>query len=83
MKHMHTKHQDYVSARVTDESNALKCVLCPDNFNTRDDLNQHISAHLDEIREINVVDLLNGHEVFNCDKCEFSSKVKNSIKTTC
>ena len=74
---MHTKHQDYVSARVTDESNALKCVLCPDNFNTRDHLNQHLSAHLDEIKEINLVHLLNRQEVFNC---EFSSKVKNLIK---
>ena len=80
MKHINTKHPDYISERVKDTSNELKCVLCPDNFDTREDLNLHLSEHLDEIKQIELADLLNGHEVFKCTLCDFSSKNKNSIK---
>ena len=64
---MHTKHSVSVTQIRKDKENELKCVLFPDKFDTQDDLNCHLTEHLDEIRDIEVTSLLNGHETFKCN----------------
>ena len=80
MKHTNTLHPVSNTQIVKDRSKELKCVLCPDKFNTRNGLNCHLSEHLDEIREIEPSNLLNGHATFKCNLCEFQSTNNNSIK---
>ena len=58
----------------------MKCVLCEDKFETRNDFNIHLEEHLEEIRYLDVKDLLNGHEQFKCNTCDYMSTNHNVIK---
>ena len=73
-----TKHPNSQVAK--DISNNLKCVVCEDKFETRNDFNIHLEKHLEEIRDFGVKDWLNGHEQFKCNTCDYISTNHNVIK---
>ena len=79
-QHESTKHPILIIQIAIDTINKLKCVLCEDKFETRNHFNIHLGEHLDEVRDLEVKDLLNGKDTFKCNTCDFMSRNHNAIK---
>ena len=79
-KHKNTIHPIPITQTAQGTSNNLKCVVCEDIFETWNNFNIHLGEHLDEIKDLEVKDLLNGQETFKCNKCEYMSRNHNDIK---
>ena len=80
-KHMNTKHgdtemQDKIETTVCD----LECSHCEDTFISTKELRDHIEEHLEEVQNIDIEYLKNGHESFVCNKCIFNSNDVDKIK---
>ena len=54
----------------------MECALCDDMFSSNPDFQEH----LEEIKEINIYSLTNGHDIFECNLCSFESGHINSIR---
>ena len=57
-----------------------ECPLCSDGFSTIAELNDHKAEHLEEIENMDVASLTNGHDVFECNLCSFESGHEDSVK---
>ena len=76
-KHINTKHQ-CIKTEIIDCTS--KCSLCTDTFKTKNEFEMHIKEHIDEIEELDISTLTNGHEVFECNLCSFESGLGDSIR---
>ena len=80
-KHVNKKHaQDKAEHAQTKTVADLECALCDDKFSSNPDFQEHIKEHLEEIKEINIYSLTNGHDIFECNLCSFESGHINSIR---
>ena len=75
-KHTNTIHPASV------EQFDLTCVFCKGNFSSQKELNEHLSEHLEEIREMEPRHLTNKDGSFKCRICDFKSINENAIKKT-
>ena len=57
-----------------------ECSLCEDKFLSSDDYDNHVKEHLEEIKDIDFEYLKNGHEIFDCSKCDFQSNNGEDVK---
>ena len=57
-----------------------KCSLCEDPFESKDEFEAHIKAHIYEIEGLDVTTLTNNDDMFECNLCSFESGVGDSIK---
>ena len=71
-KHKNTKHVQKLSGK--------ECSLCEDSFTTEMELKKHIDEHIDEIENLDIVSLTNGHDLFECNLCSFESGLGDSIR---
>ena len=78
MKHTNSKH--VIKQDITKQVSVPKCSLCDDNFNTLKEYEEHIQEHKDEIEDLDVTSITNGHELFECNLCSFESGHEDSIK---
>ena len=78
-KHANTKHVGMVTGS-KDDSIKYKCALCEDRLDTSKEYEQHISEHLEEIEEMDIESLLNGHDLFECNLCSFESGHEDSVR---
>ena len=76
-KHMNTKHGD---SEKKENVNELNCIFCEKKFVYKNYLEEHISEHLEEIKEINIESLKSGHDIYECTMCSFESGHNDSIK---
>jgi uncharacterized C2H2 Zn-finger protein len=74
-KHLNESHND-----VSQMTDVPECSLCDDKFSTNEDYEEHVNAHLEEINDIDTEDLTNGHEIFVCSLCDFTSGEAVTIK---
>ena len=76
-KHINTKHKGINSnARLCNS----KCSLCEDTFENKNEFEEHIKDHMDEIEGLDITTLTNNHDMFECNLCSFESGVGDSIK---
>ena len=61
-KHNNTKHPVLVSQPAKVTSCDLKCGLCDDKFDNQKEFNHHLEEQLQEIKELELKHLMNGHE---------------------
>ena len=52
-----------------------------DKFTSSEKYNRHVKEHLGEIRDIYFEYLKNGHEIFDCSKCDFQSNDGENVKS--
>ena len=78
-KHCNTKHawMATVTKRVAIDQ---ECGLCEDKFSTSEDFNQHIAEHIEEIKNISIENLTNGHDLFECNMSSFEFGHEDSVK---
>ena len=76
-KHTNTKHQGMNSE--VNKFNS-KCGICEDAFETKNELQTHIQYHIDEIEELDITILTNGHDLFEYILCSFESGLGDSIR---
>ena len=57
-----------------------KCSLCDEKFNMIKEYEEHIQEHKDEIEDLDVTAITNGHELFECNLCSFESGHEDSVK---
>ena len=57
-----------------------ECSICEDKFLTEEEYTHHIQEHLEEIKDIDIEFLKNGHEIFDCSSCHFQSNKPEAIK---
>ena len=76
-KHINTKHADKYENIIECSE---ECPLCSDEFSTIKELNDHKAEHLNEIENMNIELLLNGHDLFECNLCSFESGHEDSVK---
>ena len=80
-KHMNTKHGDSESHQERTKSvNDLNCVMCEEKFRYKNDLEEHINGHLEEIKEVDIDSLKIGHDLYECTMCSFESGHNDTIK---
>ena len=80
-KHMNTKHGDSESHQKRTKSvNDLNCVMCEEKFRYKNDLEEHINGHLEEIKEVDIDSLKIGHDLYECTMCSFESGHNDTIK---
>ena len=58
----------------------LECSTCEDKFTTMEKLQTHKDEHLNEIKNLDIEYLKNGHESFVCNKCQWISNDVENIK---
>ena len=63
-----------VTVKKKENVNELNCIFC-ENY-----LEEHISDHLEEIKEINIESLKSGHDIYECTMCSFESGHNDSIR---
>ena len=82
--HTEDKHKsEYISqsaAKLDSEPIIPECSLCEDRFTSQMEDTEHINTYIDEIQGIDIEDLKNGHEVFECSLCEFNSNDPETVK---
>ena len=61
-----TKHTGMATGTKSD-SIEYKCALCKDPLDKSEDYDQHIAEHIEEIENMNVEILTNGHDLFECN----------------
>ena len=71
-KHKNTKHTPDVSQN--------ECSLCEDIFGSEIEYKKHIEEHIEEIENIDIASLTNGHDLFECNLCSFESGLGDSIR---
>ena len=76
-KHMNTKHQGKYSEEIVCKS---KCSLCEGTLKTKNNFEMHIKEHIDEIEELDIAKITNGHDLFECNLCTFKSGYGDSIR---
>ena len=54
--------------------------MCEDRLDTSEEYEQHIAEHLEEIEEIDIESLTNGHDLFDCNLCSFESGHEDSVR---
>ena len=55
--------------------------MCDDKFITEEEYTKHVKEHLEEIKDIDIEFLKNGHEILDCSTCKFQSNKPEAIKT--
>ena len=78
-KHWNTKHACMATVTKGDTIDQV-CGLCEDKFSTTEDFNEHIAEHIEEIENISIESLTNGHDLFECNMCSFESGHEDSVK---
>ena len=81
-KHTNTKHAQHVVESNTElcHTAEFECSLCKDRVDTNEDLEQHIAEHIEEIENMDIKRLTNGHDLFECNLCSFESGHEDSVK---
>ena len=83
-KHINTKHAqkglEDATKHTACNSLEFECTLCKDRFNTRNDLDRHKAEHIEEIENIDIESLTNGHDMFECNLCSFESGHEDTVK---
>ena len=74
---MNTKHQGKYSEEIVCKS---KCSLCEGTLKTKNNFEMHIKEHIDEIEELDIAKITNGHDLFECNLCTFKSGYGDSIR---
>ena len=59
-KHCNTKHAEIE----VDKESGFECLLCKDRLTTSEDFDEHVAEHLDEIENMDIASLTNGHDLF-------------------
>ena len=57
-----------------------KCLLYEEKFDIKKELQKHKGDHIEEIKGINIAEITNGHDLFECNLCSFESEHKDSIR---
>ena len=57
-----------------------ECSLCEDIFGSEIEYKKHIEEHIEEIENIDIASLTNGHDLFECNLCSFESGLGDSIR---
>ena len=65
---MNTKHQGKIFEEMVCKS---KCSRCEITFKTKNDSEIHLNKHIDEIEELDIAKITNGHELFECNLSSF------------
>lgn len=80
-KHTNTKHALNESDKEFAVSyNKSECSLCDDNFQSAAEFRSHIKDHMEEIENMDIASLTNGHDLFECNLCSFESGCGDSVK---
>ena len=83
-KHINTKHAQQgtedITKHIVCNSLEFECTLYKDRFNTRNDLDRHKSEHIEQIENIDIESLTNGHDIFECNLFSFESGHEDSVK---
>ena len=62
------------------EPEISECSICDDKFITHAEYTKHIKDHIEEIKDIDIEYLKNGHEIFECSSCHFQSNKPEAVK---
>ena len=54
--------------------------MCEEKFRYKNDFEEHISEHLEEINEVEIDSLKSGHDLYECTMCSFESGHNDSIR---
>ena len=84
MKHINTKHKEKKNksgeVEINESNIVSECSMCEDTFSTKTEYTKHVDKNLDEIQNIDIDYLKNGHEIFECNNCQFTSNDPEVIK---
>ena len=79
--HLESEHKDVLGKVIQQEPEISECSICDDKFITEEEYTNHVKEHLEEIKDIDIEFLKNGHEIFDCSTCKFQSNKPEAIKT--
>ena len=80
-KHSNTKHGSNVSYKECEATECnSKCSLCEDKFISTAEFRSHKKEHMDEIEGMDITNLTNEYDLFECNLCSFESGNIDSVK---
>ena len=80
MLDLHIEEEHRYKSDMQKQLEQKECSLCEDKFLSSDDYDNHVKEHLEEIKDIDFEYLKNGHEIFDCSKCDFQSNSGEDVK---
>ena len=76
MKLHNTKHP----IKVTQPEIKIPCSRCDEKCQTSEELSDHIEDYLQEIRDLDVTELNNGHKKFECNICQYQTSKYDEVR---